>query len=59
MDIHFKAETETTEVNIHRYDVDYLPDVLESFFSFLKASGYTYVDKVTVIYDDGREVSTF
>ncbi|CAB4139085.1 hypothetical protein UFOVP346_19 [uncultured Caudovirales phage] len=44
--------------SIERTNVDYLPDVLEAFLTFLHAMGYDYVRKVVVVQSDGSERST-
>jgi hypothetical protein len=35
-----------------------VPEVLELFLSFMKGSGYSYVDQMVAVYDNGKEVGT-
>lgn len=39
-------------------DLEYLGDVAELFLSFLQGIGYTYVNQVVMVKDDGNEVAT-
>ena len=35
-----------------------VPEVLELFLSFMKGSGYSYVNQMVAVYDNGKEVGT-
>ena len=37
---------------------DTVPEVLELFLSFMQGSGYSYVDQIIAVYDNGKEVGT-
>jgi hypothetical protein len=45
-------------VNVGQQDLEYLGDVAELFLTFLHAAGYSYVRSITLVKDDGQEVST-
>lgn len=42
----------------HQQDVNYVDDVAELFLSFLRGMGYTYINQVVLVKDDGKEVAT-
>jgi len=39
-------------------EAETVSEVLEAFLSFMKGSGYSYVDQIVAVYDNGREVGT-
>ena len=46
-----------TSINV-RFKADFLPDVLEKVREFLVAVGFTYVDQIVAVGEDGAEWSS-
>ena len=42
----------------HQQDVEFVADVAELFLSFLRGMGYTYINQVVLVKDNGEEVAT-
>ena len=45
-------------VEVGQVNLEYLGDVAEMFLTFLHACGYSYVQQVSIVKDDGSEVLT-
>lgn len=45
-------------ITVAQTGLEYLGDVAELFLTFLHGSGYSYVRSITLVKDDGQEVST-
>ena len=54
LDLNLEGRT----ISVAQTDLEYLGDVAELFLTFLHASGYSYVRSITLVKDDGQEVST-
>jgi len=46
------------EVRVSQTDVEYLGDFAEVILQFARAIGYTYVNQVILVKDDGNTVET-
>lgn len=46
------------DVEVSQGNIDFLGDVGELFLTFLHSVGYTYVNQVVIVKDNGEEVST-
>lgn len=48
----------TRDTHLSQTDVEYLPDFAELILNFTRAIGYTYVNQVILVKDDGNTVET-
>ena len=48
----------TRDTHLSQTDVEYLPDFAELILNFTRAIGYTYVNQVILVKDDGTTVET-
>jgi len=46
------------DIDVSQGQIEYLGDVAEVFLTFLHACGYSYVQQVSIVKDDGSEVLT-
>lgn len=46
------------DTHLSQTDVEYLPDFAELILNFTRAIGYTYVNQVILVKDDGTTVET-
>lgn len=46
------------DIDVAQGQIEYLGDVAEVFLTFLHACGYSYVQQVSIVKDDGSEVLT-
>jgi hypothetical protein len=49
-----EADGEDVEVSVTRGDVEAVEDALYAFSQFMRAAGYTYIDSVGAMSDDGE-----
>lgn len=46
------------DTHLSQTDVEYLPDFAEFILNFTRAIGYTYINQVILVKDDGNTVET-